>query len=229
MYEVWEKIFNSLIIENRYQLILGGLKNTLFMSLIATGIGCILGFMIAITKVYSKDNMVMKILNGIAGTYVTIIRGTPVMLQLLIMYNIVFISGSNVLLIATLAFGINSSAYVSEIIRAGIMSIDRGQFEGGLSLGLSKTKTMMLIILPQAIKNILPALFNEFIVLLKETSVAGYIGVCDLVRASDIIKSRTYDIVGPLVVITVIYLTMVVGLTSLLRYFERRMSVSDSH
>lgn len=228
MYELWEKIYNSLLVENRYQLILRGLQNTLYMSLIATIIGCILGLVIAITKVYSKDNFIMKILSKITDAYVTIIRGTPVMLQLLIMYNIVFISGTNAILIATLTFGINSSAYVSEIIRSGILSIDNGQIEGGLSLGLSKTKTMALIVLPQAIKNTLPALFNEFIVLLKETSVAGYIGVCDLVRASDIIKSRTYDIVGSLVVITVIYLIMVIGLTTLLRYFERRMSISDS-
>ena len=147
------------------------------------------------------------------------------------MYNIIFVSVTSkqaVLFVAVLAFGINSSAYVAEIIRSGITSIDVGQHEAGIALGLGELKTMVLIIIPQAIRNILPALFNEFIQLVKETSVAGYIGVEDLTRVSDIIKSQTYEPVGPLVIIAVIYFIIVVGLTGLLRYFERKLKKDDS-
>ncbi len=228
---LWEKIYSTLMVDQGYKLILNGLSKTLFIAVLATIIGVLLGFVIAITKFYGKKNIVLKILNGVFNCYLAVIRGTPVLIQLLIMYNIIFVSVTSkqaVLFVAVLAFGINSSAYVAEIIRSGITSIDVGQHEAGIALGLGELKTMVLIIIPQAIRNILPALFNEFIQLVKETSVAGYIGVEDLTRVSDIIKSQTYEPVGPLVIIAVIYFIIVVGLTGLLRYFERKLKKDDS-
>ncbi len=230
MNSLFNKIYETLTLNNGYQLILTGIVNTLLMSILAVFIGIGLGFIIALTKVYAHKNKLLKFLSYIFNWYLALIRGTPVLIQLLIMYNIVFASVSNqkaILLIATLAFGINSSAYVAEIIRSGITSIDAGQREAGLALGLSEYKTMKLIIIPQAIKNILPTLFNEFIQLIKETSVAGYIGVEDLTRASDIIKSQTYEPIGPLIIIAAIYFIIVAILTKLLKHLEGRLKKSD--
>lgn len=228
---LWEKIYDTLMVEQGYKLILNGLSKTLLIAMLATIIGVLLGFIIAVIKVYSKKNVVLKILNVVFDCYLAVIRGTPVLIQLLIMYNIIFVTATSkwaVLFVAVLAFGINSSAYVAEIIRSGILSIDVGQHEAGIALGLGELKTMVLVVIPQAIKNILPALFNEFIQLVKETSVAGYIGVEDLTRVSDIIKSQTYEPVGPLVIIAAIYFVIVVGLTWLLRYLERWLKKDDS-
>jgi ABC-type amino acid transport system permease subunit len=166
----------------------------------------------------------MKVLNFICNIYLTVIRGTPTMVQLLIIYYVIFSSVHiDKLIVAILAFGINSGAYVAEIFRSGIMSIDNGQFEAARSLGLSYKTTMISVILPQAFKNVLPALANEFIVLLKETSISGYIGLNDLTRGGDIIRSITYDPMLPLIGVAIIYLVMVMGLSQLVKKLERRL------
>lgn len=220
--------YKAFIVEDRYKFYFQGLGNTIVISLIAILIGVLIGVIIALAKVYANDSKGLKILSYVGSLYVNIIRGTPVMLQLLIIYNLVFTSrNSNELLVAALCFGINSGAYVSEIIRAGIESIDKGQMEAGRSLGLNKNTTMFLIILPQAIKNILPALGNEFIVLIKETSVASIIAVTDLTKAAQDIGSRTWDVIPPFIISAIFYLIIVLGLTKLLGIFERRLSQGD--
>ena len=164
-------------------------------------------------------------LNKIVTWYVNIIRGTPVLLQLMIIYYVIFKSVDiSIIIVGVIAFGLNSGAYVSEIIRSGINSIDKGQMEAGLSLGLSYNKTMFYIIMPQAIKNIMPALGNEFITLIKETSTGAYIGIMELTKASDIIASRTYDYFFPLLIIAIIYLLLTLGLTKLVNVLERRLN-----
>lgn len=220
--------YNAFIVEDRYMFYFKGLGVTLMISFLAIILGILIGVMIAITKVYANDSKYLKFLNFFCNAYVNIIRGTPVMLQLLIIYNLVFTSrNTNEILVAALCFGINSGAYVSEIVRAGIESIDKGQMEAGRSLGLNKNKTMLYIILPQAIKNILPALGNEFIVLVKETSVASIIAVTDLTKAAQYIGSRTWDVIPPFIIAAVFYLIIVLGLTKLLGVFERRLSQGD--
>lgn len=222
-----DKLYLNFIKEDRYMYLLDGLKNTLLITLFAVMIGVLLGFLVAVVRsTYSKTGR-LWLLDKICGIYLTVIRGTPVMVQLLIMFYVVFVSSNNKLLVAVLAFGINSGAYVAEIVRSGIMSIDQGQFEAGRSLGFSYVQTMIYIILPQAFKNILPALANEFIVLLKETSICGYIGLIDLTRGGDIIRSRTYEAFLPLLGVALIYLIMVAGLTALVKLLERRLRTSD--
>lgn len=220
--------YDAFIVEDRYKFYFQGLGTTLMISFIAILIGILIGVIIAIAKVYANDSKGLKFINIICSAYVNIIRGTPVMLQLLIIYNLVFTSrNTNEILVAALCFGINSGAYVSEIVRAGIESIDKGQMEAGRSLGLNKNKTMLFIILPQAIKNILPALGNEFIVLIKETSVASIIAVTDLTKAAQYIGSRTWVVIPPLIIAAIFYLIIVLGLTKLLGLFERRLSQGD--
>ncbi len=222
-----DKLYLNFIKEDRYMYLLDGLRNTLLITLFAVMIGVLLGFLVAVVRsTYSKTGR-LWLLDKICGIYLTVIRGTPVMVQLLIMFYVVFVSSNNKLLVAVLAFGINSGAYVAEIVRSGIMSIDQGQFEAGRSLGFSYVQTMIYIILPQAFKNILPALANEFIVLLKETSICGYIGLTDLTRGGDIIRSRTYEAFLPLLGVALIYLIMVAGLTALVKLLERRLRTSD--
>lgn len=191
-------------------------------------IGVVLGFLVAIVRsTYDKTGK-LKILNLICKVYLTVIRGTPVVVQLLIIYFIIFGSVDiNKTLVAVMAFGFNSGAYVAEIFRSGIMSIDDGQFEAGRSLGFNYAQTMFYIIMPQAFKNVLPALGNEFIVLLKETSVSGYIALEDLTKGGDIIRSRTYDAFMPLIAVAVIYLVMVMIFTKLVNMLERRLRNSD--
>lgn len=218
-----ENFYKSLIYDQRYLLILDGLKSTLIITIGATILGIILGLIIALIKNNYKENKNHKILNFIANLYVSIIRGTPVLLQLMIIYYIIFkTSDINILIVGILAFGLNSGAYVSEIFRTGIESIDKGQMEAGKSLGLSYWQTMRFIILPQAFKNALPALGNEFVTLIKETSVAGYIGIRDLTKAGDIIASRTYDYFFPLIITALIYLVLTLGITKILKNIERR-------
>ena len=223
--EIINDFNKAIIVDNRYKFILEGVGNTLLISLISVIIGTLIGIIIAIVNSYNKETKKMKFVSGICKLYVSVIRGTPVLLQLMIMYYVIFrdIRDANLIIIASLAFGINSGAYVSEIIRAGIESIDKGQMEAGRSLGLSYFQTLKLIILPQAIKNILPAIGNEFVTLIKETSVAGYIGIRDLTKASDIIASRTYDYFFPLIIAALIYLIIILGVTKILNIFERRM------
>lgn len=228
MENFWINFENNFITDNRYMYLVKGLGNTLIMTLLAVIIGIVLGFLIAIVRsTYDKTGK-LKLLNGICKVYLTVIRGTPVMIQLLIMMYVVF-GSVNVpkLLVAVIAFGVNSGAYVAEIVRSGIMSVDNGQMEAGRSLGLNYRQTMISIIMPQAFKNILPALANEFIVLLKETSICGYIGMMDLTKGGDIIRSRTYEAFMPLIAVALIYLVLVLALSALVGRLERRLRTSE--
>jgi len=224
-----ESFYNALIPDQRYLAYLDGLKVTLLISFFAILLGIFIGILVAVVKVTAMNSK-MRWLVAVCNVYINIIRGTPLMVQLLIIYNLIFTSRStNELLVGAVCFGINSGAYVAEIIRAGIESIDRGQMEAGRSLGLNYLQTMRLIILPQAIRNILPALGNEFIVLIKETSVAGVIAVTDLTKAAQYVGSRTWDILPPLVIAAACYLVLVMGLSKVLSIFERRLSKGDRH
>ena len=191
-------------------------------------IGIVLGGVIAVIRVSHDKNDSFPVLNFLCRAYLTVVRGTPAMIQLLIMYYVIFSAVSvNKIAVAVLAFGLNSAAYVAEIIRSGILSVDHGQDEAGRSLGLNFSQTMRFIILPQAFKNVLPALANEFIVLLKETSICGYIGLMDLTRGGDIIRSITYDAFMPLLAVALIYLTLVVVLTAGVGKLEKRLKRNE--
>lgn len=219
-----DSLYQTLIYDKRYLYFLEGLKNTLIIAFFAVILGIIIGIIISLIRNYHDKTHKLKILNFLAKCYVNIIRGTPVILQLMIIYYVIFASVDiNIIVVGILAFGINSGAYVSEIIRAGINSIDKGQLEAGYSLGLNYSKIMRFIIFPQAIKNILPALGNEFITLLKETSVGAYIGIIELTKASDIIASRTYDYFLPLIVVAIIYLLLTIVLSKLVNLMERKL------
>lgn len=220
--------YQNFIEDNRWKYIVDGLGNTLRITFFAVLIGVVLGFLIAVIRsTYDKTHR-LKLLNALCKVYLAVIRGTPVLLQLLIIYFVVFGSVKiDKIFVAVMAFGINSGAYVAEIFRSGIMSIDNGQFEAGRSLGFNYTQTMIHIIMPQAFKNVLPALCNEFIVLLKETSVAGYIAIQDLTKGADIIRSRTYSAFMPLIAAAVIYLVMVLIFTYFVQKLERRLRSSD--
>lgn len=222
------RIFLNFIKDDRWHYITDGLKVTLIVTFCSVLIGVVLGFLLAVVRsTYDKTGH-LKILNVICKLYITVIRGTPVVVQLLIIYFVIFGSVDiNKVLVAILAFGMNSSAYVAEIFRSGIMSVDTGQFEAGRSLGFNYRQTMIYIIMPQAFKNVLPALGNEFIVLLKETSVAGYIALQDLTKGGDIIRSRTYDAFMPLMAVAIIYLILVMIFTKLVSILERRLRNSD--
>lgn len=223
-----ETFYENFIEDNRWQYLLSGLGNTLLITFLSVIIGVILGFLIAVVRSTHDRTGKFKVLNFFAKIYLTVIRGTPVVVQLLIIYFVIFASVDiGKIPVAVFAFGLNSAAYVAEIVRSGIMSIDSGQFEAGSSLGLSYSQTMITIILPQAFKNVLPALANEFIVLLKETSVSGYIAINDLTKGGDTIRSQTYEPLLPLFAVAAIYLTIVVFLSHLVTKLERRLSVND--
>lgn len=208
-----DKFKSCFINDGRYQYLLKGLGNTLTITFFAIILSFFLGTLIAIIRATNERTGKLKILNAFCQLYLTIVRGTPTMVQLLIIYYVVFASVDvNKIVVAVIAFGLNSAAYIAEVIRSGIMSVDNGQMEAGRSLGLSYGRTMRLIILPQAFKNVLPAMGNELITLLKETSISGYIGLVDLTKGSDIIRSITYEAMLPLGVVACIYLTIVVGL-----------------
>ena len=224
----FEDIYLNFIKDNRWKYIVNGLGVTLRVTLFAVLIGIAIGFVIAIIRSTYEKMGKLKILNFLANIYLTVIRGTPVVVQLLIIYFVIFASFRvDKIFVAIVAFGINSGAYVAEIIRSGIMSIDPGQMEAGRSLGFNYIQTMWHIIIPQAFKNVLPALGNEFIVLLKETSVAGYIALEDLTKGADIIRSQTYSPFIPLLSVAVIYLSIVMLLTFLLKKLERRLRSSE--
>lgn len=218
-----EKIYDNFIKDNRYMYIVKGLGNTLVITLFAVILGSILGFLIAIVRTNHDRNGGLNILNAICKVYLTVIRGTPVMIQLLIIYYVILASATNKIMVAAIAFGLNSAAYVAEIVRSGIMSVEIGQFEAGRSLGLNYQQTMQCIIMPQAIKNILPALLNEAISLLKETSISGYIGLMDLTKGGDIIRSNTYEAFLPLIAVAIIYLVLVMLLSLGVSKLERRL------
>ncbi len=236
------KFILNFIKDDRYKFLLDGFIATIEITFFAILLGLFLGVITAVirstydtvhTKKYGsfKQRLVQYILsffNLIAKLYLTVIRGTPTLLQLLIIYFVIFGSVNiNKLVVAVLAFGINSGAYIAEIVRSGIMSVDRGQFEAGRSLGFGYIRTMWYIILPQAVKNILPAIGNEFIVLLKETSVSGYIAIQDLTKGADIIRSQTYDAFMPLIGAAIIYLICVIILSHGVSVLERRLRVSE--
>ena len=224
------RLYDDFIYQKRYLYLVEGLGNTLLITIFALLLGVILGFTVALIRVrYGRGenrSILLRILNFICGLYLTVIRGTPIVVQLMIMYFVILASGAP-LLIAILSFGINSGAYVAEVVRSGIQSIDRGQTEAGRSLGFNHSQTMIFIIIPQAIKNILPALGNEFIVLVKETSVAGYVALQDLTYVGNLIRSRTYEAFFPLIVVALIYLVIVLILTFLLKRLERRLRNSE--
>ena len=218
----------NFIKDDRWNYIADGLKVTLIVTFCAVLIGVVLGFLLAIVRsTYDKTGK-MKLLNLICQIYITVIRGTPVVVQLLIIYFVIFASVDvSKTIVAILAFGMNSSAYVAEIFRSGIMSVDKGQTEAGRSLGLNPAQTMRLIIIPQAFKNVLPALINEMIVLLKETAIIGYIGTIDITKAATLVQSRTYDALVPLLSAAIFYLILVMILTYFMGKLERRLRKSD--
>lgn len=227
-----KEFHNNFIVDKRYLYILHGLGNTLTITLFALIIGIILGFLVGIIRSYAEQNdkapKWLIVLDKICIFYVTIIRGTPVVVQLLIMYlGILAIPGVSGVLVATVTFGINSGAYVAEIVRSGIMSIDVGQMEAARSLGLPFTTSMKYIIIPQAFKNVLPSLANECIALLKETSICGYIGIRDLTRGGEIIRSNTFSIWTPLLAVAFIYLILVLILSALVRKLEGRLRENE--
>ena len=227
------KFYQAFIEGNRWQQYLEGVGVTLMVTAMALLLGILLGVVVAVIRTahdqqrLGQKNFFLGIVNFICKVYVTIIRGTPMMVQLLIMSFVIFKSSRQFTLVGTLTLGINSGAYVAEIIRGGIMSIDNGQFEAGRSLGFNYLQTMRYIIVPQTIKNVLPSLMNEFIALLKETSVAGYVAVQDLTKAGDIIRSRTYSAFMPLIAVALIYLIVVMFFTWLVGKLERRLRASD--
>ena len=223
-----ESFYQNFIEKDRWQYLLTGLENTLLITIFAVLIGVAIGFLVAIIRASHDKNGSLKILNFICRVYLTVIRGTPTMIQLMITYYIIFASVNvSKIFVAVCAFGINSGAYVAEIVRSGIMSIDQGQFEAGRSLGFNYVQTMRLIILPQAFKNVLPALGNEMIVLLKETSISGYIAIPDLTKGGDIIRSQTYDAFLPLFGVAVIYLVLVMILTAGVHKLETRLRTNE--
>ena len=226
----------NFITGDRWKLLVQGLGTTIEITIFAVILGIFLGMVIAVIRSsYDKNaadmhgfsKVIFSVLNFISKLYLTIIRGTPVVVQLLIMYYIIFAASNNKLFVAILAFGLNSAAYVAEIFRSGIMSIDAGQFEAGRAMGLNFVQTMVHIIIPQAFKNVLPALANEVIVLLKETSVARYVAMTDLTSAGNMIRGVTFSAFMPLIAVALIYLVIVMILTKLVSMLERRLRASD--
>ena len=213
--------------DDRYMYLLRGLGNTLLIAVLAVLLGIVVGFLVAIIRATHDKHGGLNILNFICKVYLTIWRGTPTMVQLLIMYYIILVSLNSKITVAVIAFGLNSAAYVAEIVRSGIMAVDEGQFEAGRSLGLNYGQTMRLIILPQAFKNVLPALANEFITLLKETSISGYIAIQDLTKGGDLIRSQTYDPFLPLFGVAIIYLVIVMILTAGVHKLEMRLRTNE--
>lgn len=241
--EWWEDFKAQFILnfieKDRWMTLLTGLKNTLIITLFAAILGLIIGIIVAAVRTTYDNNgdamkhnrsfgyYLLKFFNALFKVYLTVVRGTPVVVQLLIIYFVIFASSTNDILVATLAFGFNSGAYVAEILRGGIMSIDSGQFEAGRSLGFNYIQTMWYIIIPQVFKNVLPTLLNEFIALLKETSVAGYVGVMDLTRAGNSIRGVTFSAFLPLIAVALIYLLIVMLLTWGVGKIERRLKKSE--
>ena len=217
----------NFIQDNRWEYLSGGFIKTIEISFFAVLLGLLLGFTVAVIRATHDRTNRLKFLNFLCKVYLTVIRGTPAVVQLLIIYFVILKSCDNKVLVAIIAFGVNSGAYVAEIIRGGIMSIDKGQFEAGHSLGLTYFQTMVYVILPQVFKNVLPALGNEFIVLIKETSVSGYIALQDLTKGGDIIRGQTYAAFMPLMAVALIYLACVMFLTWLLGILERRLKKNE--
>lgn len=219
----FDKLYETFIETNYYTMMLEGLKNTLIITLGALAIGVVIGTLIAVTKYFAEESTAWRPLAALCNVYVTVIRGVPVVVLLLVFYFIILTSVNGVA-VAILTFGINSGAYMAELIRSGINAVDAGQAEASRSLGLSRIQTMRKVIFPQAIRYILPAIGNELIALLKETSVAGYVAVVDLTRAGNLVRNNTYDAVNPLLTVAATYLILVIGLSQILSRFEKRMA-----
>lgn len=221
-----QQLYSTFIEQQRYLMLLDGFKNTLIITLGALLIGIVLGTAVAVIKFLAEEKPALKPLAWLCNVYVTVVRGVPVVVLLLIFYFVILRSADGIVT-GIVAFGINSGAYMAEIIRGGINAVDGGQTEAARSLGFNRMAAMRFVVLPQAIKNILPAVGNEMIALLKETAVAGYVAVQDLTRAANLIRNNTYDAMNPLLVTAVVYLTLVVLLSALLRKFEQRLRRSD--
>ena len=221
-----EKLYETFIASGYYRLILEGLGNTVLITLGALVIGVIIGTLISVIKYFADETPALKPLSVICDLYVTAIRGIPITVLLMIFYFLIMAAGKD-MTIAIITFGINSGAYMAELIRSGINAVDKGQMEAGRSLGMTKAQTMTKIIFPQAVRYILPAIGNEFIALLKETSVAGYVSIVDLTRAGNLVRNNTHDVLNPLMVVALTYLVMVVLLTKLLSVVERKLAKSD--
>ena len=231
--EFYVKFYQAFIDGSRWKQYFNGVGTTLMVTAMALTIGILLGVLVAVVRTAhdqqrtGKHNPVLGVLNGICQVYTTVIRGTPMMVQLLIMGFVIFSASRNYTMVGALTLGINSGAYVSEIIRGGLMAVDPGQMEAGRSLGLNYMTTMVVIIIPQAIRAVLPALGNEFIVLLKDTSLITVIGGKELLYAAQGIMNRTYEAMFPLLGVALIYLVLVMLFTRLLAKFERRLAQSD--
>ena len=223
----FEKLYETFIVDNRYMWMVEGLGNTLIITFGALAIGVVIGTLVAVAKYFCEGNKKLRFVNWLCDFYTTVIRGIPMTVLLLLFFFVLFVSARNGVPVAIAAFGINSGAYMAELIRSGINAVDKGQMEAARSLGLSKGQAMIKVIMPQAIKYILPAIGNECIALLKETSVAGYVAVVDVTKAATNIRNKTYDAVNPIILLALIYLVMVVGLTRLLAIMERRLRKSD--
>lgn len=222
----FDKLYETFIASGGYRFLLEGLGNTIIITLGALAIGVLIGTVISVIKYFSEDTPELKPLAWVCDLYVTVIRGIPITVLLLIFYLIILVTSQDIV-VAILSFGINSGAYMAELIRSGINAVDKGQMEAGRSLGMSKAQAMQKIVFPQAVRYILPAIGNEMIALLKETSVAGYVAIVDLTRAGNLVRNNTYDAVNPLMVVALTYLVMVVLLTKLLSVLERRLAKSD--
>ena len=222
-----EQIYLNFIKDDRWQYFTNGLEVTLIIAFFAALLGIVIGLVVGVIRSTHEKTHKLKFLNFLCSIYLTVIRGTPVVVQLMIIYYIILANARNKIPVAILAFGINSGAYVAEIFRSGIMSIDNGQMEAGRSLGFNYIQTMWNVVMPQAFKNVLPALCNEFIALLKETSVSGYIALQDLTKAGDIVRSRTFDPFFPLLTVAAIYLVCVIVLTQGVKILERRLRQSE--
>lgn len=220
------KFYETIIGSGYYTLLLEGLKNTVIITFFALFIGVAIGTLIAFIKYFAEETSWLQPLAKLCDFYVTVIRGIPVVVLLLVFYYI-FMASSEGIPVGIVTFGINSGAYMAELIRSGINAVDAGQMEAGRSLGMSRGQAMRVVVMPQAIRYILPAICNEFIALLKETAVAGYVAVTDLTRAANLIRNNTYDAVNPLLTISVVYVAMVVALTKILGSLERRLAKSD--
>ena len=224
-FQTWTaKLYKTFIATGYYEMLIEGLINTVKITLGALIIGAAIGMLIAVVKYLAEDAPVLKPVAWLCDTYVTVIRGIPIVVLLLIFYFIIMRSSKSGVLVAVITFGINSGAYMAELIRSGINAVDKGQMEAARSLGMSRIQAMKEIIMPQAVRYVLPAVGNEFIALLKETSVAGYVAVVDLTRAGNLIRNNTHDAVNPLMVVAVSYLIMVIGLTALLKKLEQKLS-----
>ncbi|MBQ9099309.1 MAG: amino acid ABC transporter permease [Clostridia bacterium] len=227
MEQLWTRFSKAFLVQDRWKMYLEGLGNTLLIALIAALIGIVIGVVMAMVNYINKKTGRLKVLSKICNFYITVVRGTPVVLQLMILYFVVFAFWDNGIMIGAITFGMNSGAYVAEIARSGFESVDDGQMEAGRSLGLSTWQTVRAIIIPQALRNCLPPLFNEFIMLVKETAIVGYVGIYDLGKIPGLIQSRTFDYLFPLLIAALLYLAVVLVLTRILHIIEKRLAKSD--